>query len=229
MKNEPVKGRLFRAKIAPSILGADFSRLGEEVRDCERLGVDWLHLDIMDGHFVPNISFGPGVVKTIDKLTDRFLDVHLMLDEPQKYFGPFVEAGADLISFHIEVHSDPRHHCKALKKLGIKSGITVNPKTSVDKVLKYLEYFDLLLVMSVQPGFGGQKFMAPVLSKVEKARAFIDKNNLSTLVEIDGGIDAENAERCVAAGADVLVIGNSFFKSSDRAALTRKVQSLSRR
>ncbi len=216
------------AKFAPSVLGADFSRLAEEIKDCDRLGVDWLHLDIMDGHFVPNISFGPGIVKTIDKLTDKFLDAHLMLSEPQKYFEPFAQAGADLITFHIEVHPDPRRHCRALKKLGIKAGISLNPKTSIQKVFPYLEHFDLLLIMSVQPGFGGQAFMNSVLSKVEETRAFIDKNNLSTLIEMDGGIDGENAQRCVDAGADILVIGNAFFKSTDRMALTQRVQSLHR-
>jgi len=216
------------AKIAPSVLGADFSRLGEEIKDCDRLGVDWLHLDIMDGHFVPNISFGPGIVKTIDKLTNKFLDVHLMLSEPQKYFEPFGTAGADLITFHIEIHEDPRKHCRGLKKLGVKTGISLNPKTSINKVLCYLEHFDLLLVMSVQPGFGGQAFMEAVLPKVDKARSFIDKNKLPTLIEIDGGIDGDNAQRCVDSGADILVIGNAFFKSIDRHALTQKVQALKR-
>jgi len=216
------------AKIAPSVLGADFAHLADEIKDCDRLGVDWLHLDIMDGRFVPNISFGPGIVKTIDKLTDKFLDVHLMLSEAQKYFEPFVKAGADLITFHIEVHPDPRRHCRALKKMGVKPGLTLNPKTSIQKVLPFLEYFDLLLVMSVQPGFGGQEFMESVLPKVEKARDFIDKNNLNTLIEIDGGVDGDNAKRCVDAGADILVIGNAFFNSPARMALTQKVQSLRR-
>lgn len=190
--------------------------------------MDWLHLDIMDGHFVPNISFGPGIVKTINKLTEKFLDVHLMLSQPEKYFAPFADAGADLITFHIEVHPDPRKHCQALKKLGVKTGITLNPKTSIQKVLKYLEQFDLLLVMSVQPGFGGQSFIESVLPKVEKARVHIDKYKLSTLIEIDGGVDGDNASRCIDAGVDVLVIGNSFFNSSDRMALTKKVQLLTR-
>ncbi len=216
------------AKIAPSVLGADFSRLGEDIKDCERLGVDWLHLDIMDGHFVPNISFGPGLVKTIDELTDKFLDVHLMLSEPQKYFEPFAKVGADLVTFHIEVHQDPRKHSRALKKLGVKAGISLNPKTLINKVLRHLEHFDLLLVMSVQPGFGGQKFMESALPKVEKARSFIDKNKLNCLIEIDGGVDGENAKRCVDAGADIIVIGNAFFKSTDRRALTKQIQSMHR-
>jgi ribulose-phosphate 3-epimerase len=213
------------AKIAPSVLGADFSRLGDEIKDCDRLNVDWLHLDIMDGHFVPNISFGPGIVKTIDRLTKKFLDVHLMLSQPEKYFEPFAKAGADLISFHIEVKPDPRRYVKTLKQLGVKTGITLNPKTSIQKVLPYLEYFDLLLIMSVQPGFGGQAFIESVLPKVEKARKHIDKNKLKTLVEIDGGIDGDNAQRVVEAGVDVLVIGSAFFNAKDRKALTQRVQS----
>ena len=216
------------AKIAPSVLGADFSRLAEEIKDCDRLGVDWLHLDIMDGHFVPNISFGSGIVKTIDKLTDKFLDVHLMLSQPEKYFEPFAKAGADLITFHIEVHPDPRRHCKVLKKMGVKTGLSLNPKTSVQKVLPYLEYFDLLLVMSVNPGFGGQSFIESVLAKVEKVRKHIDKNSLNTLIEIDGGIDGDNAQHCVDAGVDILVIGSAFFNATDRKKLTQKIQWLDR-
>ncbi len=228
MKSVAKKEAAPLAKIAPSVLAADFSRLGEEIKDCDRLGVDWLHLDIMDGHFVPNISFGPGIVKTIDKLTNKFLDVHLMLNQPEKYFEPFAKAGADQIIFHIEVHSDTRRHSRALKKLGVKAGIALNPKTSIQKVMRYLEHFDLLLIMSVNPGFGGQAFMESVLPKMEKARDFIDKNKLNTLIEIDGGVDGDNAQRCVDAGADCLVIGNAFFNSPDRMALTQKVQSLKR-
>ncbi len=216
------------ARIAPSILAADFSKLADDIKDCDSLNVDWLHLDIMDGHFVPNISFGPGIVNTINKLTDKFLDVHLMLSEPEKYFEPFARAGADLITFHIEVHSDPLAHAKVLKEMGIKSGLSLNPATEIEKVLPYLEHFDLLLVMSVNPGFGGQSFIESVIPKIETAREYIDKNNLSTMIEIDGGIDENNAQRVVAAGVDILVIGSSFFGASDRQALTKKVQSLQR-
>ena len=215
-------------KIAPSVLAADFSKLEEEIKDCDRLGVDWLHLDIMDGHFVPNISFGPGLVKTIDRLTDKFLDVHLMISEPEKYFEPFASAGADLITFHIEVHPDPVAHANQLKATGIKTGISLNPPTDIDTVLPYLEHFDLLLVMSVNPGFGGQSFIESVLPKIEKAREQIDKHGLSTLIEIDGGIDENNAQRVVDAGVDILVIGSSFFEASNREALTKQVQSMKR-
>ncbi len=216
------------AKIAPSILAADFSKLAEEIKDCDSLDVDWLHLDIMDGHFVPNISFGPAVVKTIDKLTDKFLDVHLMLSEPEKYFEPFGKVGADLITFHIEVHPDPVAHAKDLKNMGIKTGISLNPSTDVERVLPYLEHFDLLLVMSVNPGFGGQSFIESVIPKIESARMHIDKHNLSTLIEIDGGIDENRAQRVVDAGVDILVIGSSFFGAADREAFTKQVQSLKR-
>ena len=215
-------------KIAPSLLAADFSKLAEEIKDCDSLNVDWLHLDIMDGHFVPNISFGPGIVKTIDKLTDKFLDVHLMLSEPQKYFEPFARAGADLITFHIEVHPDPVAPAKVLKEMGIKTGLSLNPPTDIEKVLPYLKHFDLLLVMSVNPGFGGQSFIESVIPKIEKARTYIDKQNLSTLIEIDGGIDENNAQRVIDAGVDILVIGSSFFGATDRQALTRHMQSLKR-
>ena len=217
-----------KAKIAPSILAADFSKLAEEIKDCDSLNVDWLHLDIMDGHFVPNISFGSGIVKTIDKLTDKFLDVHLMLSEPEKYFEPFAKAGADLITFHIEVHPDPVAHAKVLKEMGIKTGLSLNPPTEIEKVLPYLEHFDLLLVMSVNPGFGGQSFIESVIPKIEKAREYIDKHNLSTLIEIDGGIDENNAQRVVDAGVDILVIGTSFFGAADRQAFIKQVQSLKR-
>ncbi len=217
-----------KAKIAPSILAADFSKLADEIKECDSLKVDWLHLDIMDGHFVPNISFGPGIVNTIDKLTDKFLDVHLMLSEPEKYFEPFAKAGADLITFHIEVHPDPLAHAKVLKKMGMKSGLSLNPATDIEKVLPYLEHFDLLLVMSVNPGFGGQSFIESVIPKIETARRHIDKHKLSTMIEIDGGIAENNAQRVVAAGVDILVIGSSFFGASDRQALTRQVQSLKR-
>jgi ribulose-phosphate 3-epimerase len=213
------------AKIAPSILGADFSRLGEEIADAESAGIDMFHLDIMDGHFVPNISFGPAIVRTIDKLTDKFLDVHLMLTEPEKYFEKFHAAGADSITFHIEVHPEPTRFVRQIKDMGIKAGISLNPDTAVEKVLPYLEQFDLLLVMSVFPGFGGQEFIESVLPKISAARKYIDAHTLPTQIQVDGGIDASNGARIVEAGADILVMGTSFFGSSDRKALVRKVQS----
>jgi len=214
------------ARIAPSVLGADFSRLADEIADTDRLGVDMLHLDIMDGHFVPNISFGPGIVKTIDRLTDKFLDVHLMLSQPESYFEAFAEAGADAITFHIEVHPEPVEYAHKLKELGIKAGISLNPDTPIDAVLPILKDFDFLLVMSVFPGFGGQKFIETALSSIKTARDHIRTNQLRTEIIVDGGIDGDNAAKVVAAGADILVMGSGFFGCDDRSELVKKVKAL---
>ncbi|MDD3732615.1 MAG: ribulose-phosphate 3-epimerase [candidate division Zixibacteria bacterium] len=214
------------AKIAPSVLGADFSRLGEEIKSADEAGVEVLHLDIMDGHFVPNISFGPAIVKTIDKLTGAFLDVHLMLTEPEKYFEAFVDAGADSITFHYKVHPEPQPYAEQLRKLGVKTGISINPDVEVAKVLPHLEHFDLLLLMSVYPGFGGQKFIRPVLSKIMEARNYIDKKGIKTIIQVDGGIDRSNAAEVVKAGADWLVMGTAFFGCDNRPELVKYINNL---
>ncbi len=210
--------------VAPSILAADFAHLADEIASAESAGARIYHLDIMDGHFVPNISFGPGVVKTINGLTDKFLDCHLMLTEPEKYFEPFAKAGADNITFHLEVHPDPRSHARRLQEMGLKAGISINPDMPVERVLPYLEHFDYLLLMSVFPGFGGQAFIRSVLAKMEIARKFINAQGLATVIEVDGGVDVGNAAEVIRAGADVLVMGTAFFKSQDRAALMRMIQ-----
>lgn len=215
------------ARIAPSVLGADFANLGQEIRSADQAGVDMFHLDIMDGHFVPNISFGPAIVKTIHDMTDTFLDVHLMLSEPEKYFDAFIRAGADSITFHIEVHPNPVFHARELKEQGCQAGISLNPDTPVERVLPYLKEFDLLLVMSVHPGFGGQSFIEGSLEKVRAAREYIQEYDLSTLILVDGGVDAANADRVVEAGADVLVMGTAFFGSPNRRALSERIRSLS--
>jgi ribulose-phosphate 3-epimerase len=211
-------------KVAPSVLGADFSRLGDEISSAVEAGADLLHLDIMDGHFVPNISFGPAIVKTIDKMTNIFLDVHLMLTDPEKYFDPFIEAGADNITFHLEVHPEPGKYADQLHAKGVRAGISINPDMPVERVLPFLEKFDLLLIMSVFPGFGGQKFIDSAYGKVETARSFIDRNGLTTEIQVDGGVDSSNAAKLAQAGVDILVMGSAFFGSKDRSALIRSVR-----
>ncbi len=214
------------AEIAPSVLGADFGHLEREINKADNAQVDMLHLDIMDGHFVPNISFGPGIVKTINNLTDTFLDVHLMLSQPERYFNAFKKAGADNITFHIEVHPNPVQYARIIKALGCQAGISLNPDTPVEHVLPYLEEFDFLLVMSVFPGFGGQSFIPSALQTITAARRFIDKEHLTTRIQVDGGIKSDNAPEVVAAGADILVMGTAFFQAEDSQSLTRQIQSL---
>jgi len=216
------------AKVAPSVLAADFSRLADEIKKTEVAGVDLLHLDIMDGHFVPNISFGPSIVKTIDRLTGLFLDVHLMLSNPEAYFEPFIKAGADSITFHLEARPNPIELAARLKEMGVEVGISINPDTDPAKVLRFLEHFDLLLVMSVYPGFGGQSFIESALDSVSAARNHIDQHGLATKIAIDGGVDGDNAARIVAAGADILVMGTAFFRNEDLKTLTQKTQALQR-
>jgi len=215
------------ADIVPSVLGADFSHLADEIASTDAAGATILHLDIMDGHFVPNISFGPALVKTVDKLSDSFLDVHLMLTEPEKYFEDFAHAGADNITFHLEVHPDPVLFARQLHELGIKAGLSINPDLPVERALPYLEHFDYFLIMSVFPGFGGQKFIPETIAKIEIARRFVDDNKLSTVIEVDGGVDEENAATVVAAGADLLVMGTAFFRAPDRKNLVQRVRSTS--
>ena len=213
-------------KIAPSVLAADFANLRDEIKDSDNCQIDWFHLDIMDGHFVPNISFGPGIVKTIKGLSNTFLDVHLMLSEPEKYFDAFKKAGADCITFHIEIHKDPIKFVEQIKAIGLKAGISLNPDTPIDTVIPYLKYFDLLLVMSVYPGFGGQKFITSVLPKVGAARKHIDDNGLKTEISVDGGVDISNVNEIIRAGADIIVMGTAFYKSENRCELVEKVKAL---
>ncbi len=205
-------------KIAPSILSANFAILGAEIDEVRSGGADWLHFDVMDGLFVPNISVGIPVLKSVRGYTDMFLDVHLMIDRPLRYVGRFAEAGADLINVHIEADTE-KNTIEALRKiraLGKKSGVTLKPATPFEAALPFIGLSDLVLVMTVEPGFGGQSFMPDMLSKARDLRSYIDMRGLDCLIEVDGGINPETAAACIAAGADVLVAGSDIFGAADK-------------
>lgn len=204
--------------VAPSLLSADFSNLEREIELVKKSKAKWIHFDVMDGHFVPNISFGSKVLADVSKLSDLFLDVHLMITDPDKYVEAFVRAGADLITFHYEVFDDYDACLELIQKikaLGAQVGISVKPKTAINAVLPLLRHLNLILVMSVEPGFGGQKFQEQALSKIRDLRKYIDRNHLKCLIEVDGGIDEFTGPRCREAGVDVLVAGSYLFGHAD--------------
>ena len=201
--------------IAPSVLAADFGNLERDISMINNSQADWLHVDIMDGRFVPNISFGMMLVKVMKQHSVKPLDVHLMILEPEKYIRAFQEAGAENISVHVEASPHLHRTLQELNEMGVKAGVAVNPHTPVQLLFDVLENIDLVCLMSVNPGFGGQKFIYSTLSKIRQLRAEIDRRNLDTLIEIDGGVGLQNAEAILDAGADVLVAGSSVFKSKD--------------
>ena len=214
------------AILAPSILSADYMNMERDLTMTKEMGVKWLHVDIMDGIFVPNITFGYGFVKAMRKVTDLTLDVHLMIDRPIRYVQQFCDAGADYLTIHVESDT-PENTLAALEKiraLGVKPGIVVKPNTPAEAIEAYLPLVDLVLVMTVEPGFGGQKFMAHMMPKLKQLRQMLDKVNPSCHLEVDGGVDLVTCEVCKENGADVLVAGSAFFGSTDKAAFTKSLE-----
>jgi len=214
------------AKLSPSILSADFANLERDIHDIEKNGADWVHVDVMDGIFVPNISIGIPVVKALRPVTDLPLDVHLMIDRPIRYVEEFIKAGADWLTIHVEA-DQPQNILEALDKiraLGCKAAICLKPRTPAEAAIPYLEKCDMILVMTVEPGFGGQSFMADMMPKVKKLRQLLDEVNPRCILEVDGGVDEKTCTVCKENGAEVLVAGSAYFKAADRAAFVRKIQ-----
>ena len=214
------------AKLSPSILSADFVNLERDIHDIEKNGADWIHVDVMDGIFVPNISIGIPVVKALRPITDLPLDVHLMIDRPIRYVEQFVKAGADWLTVHVEA-DQPQNILDTLDKiheLGCKAAISLKPRTPAEVAIPYLSKCDMILVMTVEPGFGGQKFMADMMPKIKKLREMLDEVNPDCVINVDGGVDANTCAVCKEAGADILVAGSAYFGAADRAKFVKIIQ-----
>ncbi|WP_282138013.1 ribulose-phosphate 3-epimerase [Rossellomorea aquimaris] len=211
-------------KIAPSILSANFAELGNEIKDVEKGGADYIHVDVMDGHFVPNITLGPMIVKAIRQLTSLPLDVHLMIENPSQYIEAFADAGADYITVHVE--ADPHLHrtIQMIKSKGVKAGVVLNPGTSAESIKPILQDVDMVLLMTVNPGFGGQSFIPSVVPKIKQIREWANERNPTLEIEVDGGINPETAAICAEAGADVFVAGSAIYNRSDRGAAIEELK-----
>jgi len=203
--------------VAPSLLSSHFAKIEEEIQSVEKAGADWLHIDVMDGHFVDNLTLGPPVIESIKKVTKIPLDVHLMIEKPELTVDRYVKAGASVVTFHVEACAKPIETLQALKKMGVKPGITLRPQTPVNAIEKFLELADLVLIMTVNPGWGGQTFMEGQLQKISFVREWADKNRPHLFIEVDGGINPATAKKCRDAGANVLVAGNAIFRSQNYA------------
>ena len=199
--------------LSPSILSADFWKLGEDIKAVKEADVEWLHIDVMDGFFVPSISYGMPVIASIRKVTDMFFDVHLMIEQPERYIEDFAKSGADLINFHVEATEDVKAVIEQIRAVGKKVGITIKPKTPASAVEPYLELVDMVLVMTVEPGFGGQKLIPECIGKVTEIRKMVEEKGLNIDIEVDGGINIDNVEDAIKAGANVIVAGSAVFKN----------------